>query len=437
MHMKHVTILTDNLYHLKSESDRLRKSNSHATTILSAVLCTTSFIRHLTAQHEIASRTQSLVDQLSQYRIDMMHLHPLPPRLRKNKGKARASTDHSMHMHKAAQISQIHELFPHLGSTYTLKVLDHFNNDTEASIAALLEPESLPENLKDQSMPDDAPYDLELLPDLGPRSTPDLVPQNLANIDGDDFDRLQISSQQIRRGKKALHEDINTTQGHARSKAAILSALASFDSDDDERDDTYDIADIGGAVDNTVDTDERRQTTIDVHEGTLFKAWKQNPEIFARDSRTRASNIRQQLKHETGLGDEQLEGWAIMLGKDKKMQDRLTTKYSSSTSFGGQQKILESTKWQASASTENSENESGPERSNDARRMGQAGIRGHRNFGRGRGRGGGSTAGPADDNATQQARKRKEQGRGRGGANQRRDARAKKIGRGMGPVNQG
>ena len=133
------------------------------------------------------------------------------------------------------------------------------------------------------------------------------------------------------------------------------------------------------------------------------------------------------------MSDEQIEGWAIMLNKDKKTQDKLQDKYGSARAFGGQQRLLQSTKWQASTSTENSENESGPERSNNTRRQGMAGIRGHRDFARGRGRGG-STSGPADDAATQAARRRKEQGRGRGGGNNRRDARAKKVGRGMGPL---
>lgn len=431
---KHISILTDNIYHLKSESDRLRKSKADVTTILSSLLCTTTFLKHFSGDSDIATRKQTLIDQLDQYRRDTLHLHPLPPRSKQTKGKSRATGEDAVHIHKTAQVSQIHELFPSLSTTYILKALDFYGDDAEASIAALLEPDTLPSHLQDQNIPDSEQYTGISAPDLEPRSTPNTVPERRGPI-GDEFDRLEISSKQIWRGKKAVTDEPVTLDGHAKSKAAILSALAAFDSDDDERDDTYDIADIGGAVDNTIDSDERRQAATDPHEGSLYASWKSNPEIFARDSKTRASNIRQQLKRETGLADEQLEGWAIMLTKDKKMQDRLADKYSSAASFLGQQRVIESTKWQTSTSTENSETESGPERSNDARRMGQAGIRGHRNFGRGRG--GGNTSGPSNDAATQQARKRKEQGRGRGGANSRRDARAKKIGRGMGPVNPG
>lgn len=432
---KHITILTDNIYHIKSESDRIRKSDPQATTILSSLLCTTSFLKHFVSNNEIATRKQSLVEQLSAYRRDMLHLHPLTPSQRRKRGKLRAKEADGMHVHKVSQVSQVHELFPNLGTAYILKALDLFADNVENVIAALLEPKSLPAELQDQDIADTREYFDTELTDLVPRSTPTLLPERRNVFDNDEFDRLQIKSGQLRRGKKDVKYDKSAIgDEHAKSKAAILSALASFDSDDDERDDTYDVADVGGAVDNTVDTDERPQSYNDANEAVLFKSWKENPELFARDSKTRSSNVRQQFKRETGMTDEQIEGWAIMLNRDKRTQERLQDKYSTVRAFSGQQRALDSTRWLASASTENSENESGPERSNDARRMGQAGIRGHRNFGGGRG---GSTTGPTDDASTQQARKRKEQGRGRGGASHRRDARAKKIGRGMGPLPQG
>lgn len=435
---KHIGILTDNIYHMKSESDRARKSDSNATTVLSSLVCTTSFLRHFASSAEIATRKHSLIDQLSAYRQDMLHLHPPLVKPRRKKGKEHAQHDDTMHMHKAAQVSQVHELFPDLSNAYIFNALDYYADNVESVIAALLEPESLPIELQDMTISDQGQEPVTHLRDLAPDSTPPLLPERKSVFDNDEFDRLQISSGQLRRGKQDLKYDQATTgDDHARSKAAIMSALAAFDSDDDERDDTYDVADVGGAVDNTVDTDERRPPETDVVEGALFKTWKESPELFARDSKTRASNIRQQLKRETGMSDEQIEGWAIMLAKDKKIQDRLQDKYSAVRAFAGQQKSLHATKWQANPSTDNSENESGPERSNDTRRMGQEGIRGHRDFGRGRGRGGESTAGATGDAATQQARKRKEQGRGRGGRGNLKDARARKVGRGMGPLPSG
>lgn len=430
---KHISILTDNLYHLKSEADQTRRSEPSQTTLLSSLLCTTSFLKHFSSNSEIATKKQSLAGQLLDYRQHMAHLHSVPSaskHRKKLKGKMRASADGDIQIHQAAQISQVHELFPHLSTTYIMKALDYFSGDAETVTAALLEPESLPPELSDQSIPDDQLQFDPGVPDLAPRGTPPLLPERKNIFDNDDFDRLQISAHQIRWGKKDLGDEAFSLDEHARSKAAILSALATFDSDDDERDDTYDVADVGGAVDNTVDTDERRERVSDTNEGALYKLWKENPSFFSRDSKTRASNLRQQVKKEVSMTDEQIEGWAIILNRDKKMQDRLQDKYSDARAFSGGQKVLRSTRWQANTSADNSEAESGPERSGDGRRMGQKSIHGHGQFHRGRG----NSSGPTNEASTQAARKRKEQGRGGGGASRRRDGRMKKMGRGMGAL---
>jgi activating signal cointegrator complex subunit 2 len=134
------------------------------------------------------------------------------------------------------------------------------------------------------------------------------------------------------------------------------------------------------------------------------------------------------------MTDEQIEGWAVMLGRDKASLSRLEKKYSSAFAFGGGQHKLAGTKWSASHSgtaTEGEESEDdGPgQGSGTSRGRGGPLGRGNRGFGRGRG---GSTSGPTHDPATQAARRRKEQGRGRGGASHnRREGRAKKMGRGM------
>jgi len=432
---RHGSMLLDHLYHLKSESERLAKSQPHARTLCSSLMCTTSLLRHLAADDAVNSgkRGQGLLDFFTTYREHKIQLHPpLAPRRRKpSKGKGKASATEEMHVHKASQVSQVHELFPDLSNQYIINLLDHFNDDTEAVIAALLEPASLPPNLRDSqaSQGPSEPYDGPAH-DLAPHATPPLLHQRKNVFDGDDFDNLRISASQLQKGRKEI--TVNQPQDadtHARSKAAIMAALAAFDSDDDERDDTYDVADVGGTVDSTLDTDNRARTgkapEQDPHEESLFKAWKANEEVFARDSKTRVSKVRQDLKRETGMSDEQIEGWAIMLKKDSRQQERLEKKFSASRTHGGNQTALASSRWQGETPEDSEEGES----ANAGRRMGQAHIRGNRGWGRGRG---GSTAGPAGDSSTQAARKRKEQGKGRGGASHnRREGRARKMGRGM------
>ena len=134
------------------------------------------------------------------------------------------------------------------------------------------------------------------------------------------------------------------------------------------------------------------------------------------------------------MTDEQIEGWAAMLGRDKATLSKLEKKYSLAFAPGGQQHKLAGTKWSASrsgAATEDDESEDDGAGQGSGAIRGRGGPlgRGARGFGRGRG---GSTSGPTHDPATQAARRRKEQGRGRGGASHnRREGRAKKMGKGM------
>ncbi|KAK5061172.1 hypothetical protein LTR84_007714 [Exophiala bonariae] len=438
---RHGSMLLDHLYHMKSESERRTKSKPAGRTLCSSLICTTSILRHLAADDAVngGKRGQGLLEFFMTYRQNNLHLHPpAAPRKRKiSKGKGKASATEEMHIHKASQISQVHELFPDLSNQYILGLLDHFNDDTEAVIAGLLEPGSLPPDLRNpeehqgQSTSYDGPAH-----DLAPHSTPPLLPQRKNVFDGDDFDKLRISSSRLHKGRKEMTIDQPQDAGtNARSKAAIMAALAAFDSDDDERDDTYDVADVGGTVDSTIDTDRRPRPETNAegepHEESLFKAWKANAELFSRDSKTRVSKPRQDLKRETGMSDEQIEGWAIMMNRDTRLLERLEKKYSASSTYAGNQPALAASRWHGGTPDDSEEGEA----SHDNRRMGQAQIRGNRSWGRGKG---GSTAGPSGDVSTQRARKRKEQGRGRGGANHnQREGRARKMGRGMaGPAAQ-
>jgi activating signal cointegrator complex subunit 2 len=440
-----MSTLLDHLYSLKATADASTKASPNQSTLLSSLVCLTTLLRHL----EISlgstpnARGQKMLASLQAYRQMTIHLHPQNsiPRNINRKGKGKSGHDTEMHMHKASQISQVHDLFPDLPTPYVLRLLDHYSEGVELVISALLEPESLPSNLKAPTKEDEMASEEKFsVVNLEPRSTPPLLPQKKGVFDNDDFDNLRISPAKLHRGRKDKLSQAPTQEEHSRSKAAIMAALAAFDSDDDERDDTYDVADVGGTVDDTLDTDERRRRPQrELHEEVLFSAWKDSKELFARDSKTRISQHRRELKANTGWTDEQIEGWGLMLSRDPARENKLWDKYLSLSSFGGNQKAIGRTKWTTSGSGTATEEEDsdidpnatgGPNRgTGDTQRIGIAGIRGARNFGTGRG---GSTAGPADAASTQAARRRKEQGRGRGGASHnRREGRAKKIGRGM------
>ena len=151
----------------------------------------------------------------------------------------------------------------------------------------------------------------------------------------------------------------------------------------------------------------------------------------------RISRARQDLKRQTGMSDEQIEGFAVMLERHKSLQNRFNKKYSDLGAISGTQRALQQTRWQQNSpkdtSADESEGQDG-EQAEDQKRMGAIPMRGARQGGRGRG---GNTAGSVNDLATQAARRRKEQGRGRGSGRSRREGRARKMDRGMaGPTGQ-
>ncbi|KAL9116514.1 MAG: hypothetical protein Q9187_006960 [Circinaria calcarea] len=330
----------------------------------------------------------------------------------------------NVHVHKLSLVTQIQDLFPDLGSGFIVKLLDEYNDDPEQMTAHLLE-DTLPAHLKQadrteniKSTPNYQANDI--VPNLAPRSTPPLLPSRRNIFDNDDFDNLAISPTKLHFVRRE-NPDPLTDRSNAPNSAAILSALALFDSDDDERDDTYDVGDVGGTVDSAIPgSDEVDADLGDKNEEALFSAYRMTPEVFERDSNTRRGKARLALKSETGMTDEALEGWAIMIGRDPRRLRRLEAKFST---FSGGQRELASTAYREGGV------ESGTEDSEGGARGGRGGFRSRgRSRGRGGGRGG-NVAGPSDDKGVQIARQRKDASKGSRANHNRRDQRAKKVAR--------
>jgi activating signal cointegrator complex subunit 2 len=289
--------------------------------------------------------------------------------------------------------------------------------------------------------------------DLAPRSTPPQLPTRRNVFDDDEFDRLAIDTSKLSFGKKnpdKTADDVLRDKSTAPNKAAILSALAALDPDDDERDDTYDAADVGGTVDaGSSGQDE----AADANEELLFRAFQGHGGVFGRDAETRRSGARAKLRDETGMADEAIEGWALMLQRNPAQMKRLEAKYA----WSGQQAQLERTSWRAAtaaaAAAAAAAAGSGAEESSDpdGGSAGRGGSRGGRargggggggggggrgrgggggGGGGGRGRGGGNVAGPTGEKETEAAKRNKEAHKGARANHNRRDARAKKMARG-------
>lgn len=437
----HLTALLDQLFEMKSSADRHAQKRAHQPTLLSDLVCSTNFMSHLQiamAESE-KKRGEQLFDSLIVYRAEMSSLHPLPKRKRKGKGKGAAAHDvGEMHIHKLSLVTQVQDLFPDLNEPYILKLLDAYSDSVETVTAHLLD-NSLPPHLSD-------PNDIST-----PMSTQhtSVVPERSNVFDHDEIiqNASKLSYGKSTNKSQTADKLLADKSNHNASKAAILAALAVFDSDDDERDDTYDVADVGGTVDtalpgtddaeaNPVRRDQNRIEDAQPNDAVLYGIWKSTPELFTRDQNTRRSQARVQLRKDTGLTDEAIEGWAVMSSRDKNKASRLEARMmteAGSRGAGGQREIERTSYRRPNLEGDDSEaGESGT--GSGAERGGRGGgrARGGRGRGRGgRGRGGGDVAGPTGDKGTENARHRKDVNKASRANHNRREGRAKKMGRGM------
>lgn len=425
----------DQLYGLKANAESQPKAASSAHALLSDLVTETNILARILqlTKSSDTSRARKIVSSLEPFKRQN---RSRPKRSRQEKGKEKAlSGDYQaangLQVHRASSISHIQDLFPDLGSAFVAKLLDEYNDDVEQVTAHLLD-DSLPPHLQEldrhQNLAQTPADELEDTQILEPGTTPpDSIPERRNVFDNDEFDRLAVDTSRLRMGKQPSHsaDNLLSDRSQAPNKAAILAALAAFDSDDDERDDTYDLEDVGGSVDATksgLDIDTDGEMGNDKNEEVLFNTFKSNPLAFQRDASTRHGKERKELKDATGMTDEAIEGWAIMLNRDRRKLRRLETKYSS---FSGQQRELAPTAWrqQKDSGAEDSESSAAENASRGSRARG----RGH--GGRGRGRGGNVSGNPSDHD-TQLARQRKDTNKATRANHSRRDQRARKMARG-------
>jgi len=447
------SVLSDHLYTLKANGEQQPKPGAAPQTLVADLVTNTPFLNHVRdkATTPEASRVKNFAASLSAFQQPSMVRPKRLIRRKIEKGKGKVVNDQSghgaygeIHVHRMSLISQVQDLFPDLGSGFVAKLLHKYNDNVEEVTAHLLE-DSLPLDFanadrSEQLYVQTFSQHLHLstnrhrpattappAPVPIPHSPPTTY-ERRNKFDNDEFDRLALDTSRLhigRRNQRLTADDVLSNRNNAPSKSAILSALAAFDSDDDERDDTYDVEDVGGTVDSAAPGLE--DANADKNEEALFKAYSSSRELFARDPETRRGKPRTALKSETGMTDEAIEGWGIMLGRDPRRLRRLEAKFST---FAGQQTELLSTSWKDSPA--GSEGEASGD--------GFRGGRGGRGRGRGRGGGGaggggggggggrgrGNVAGPSADKATQIARQRKEANKGQ----QHRNQRAKKMARG-------
>ena len=456
--------LLDQLFSMKAAAGVGTAKRKREPTLLSDVICSSDLLsrldRYLAAHPQ--KRGEDLVSGLRLYQTEskVFHHRYQKQKGKPEKGKGRApdvSGGEELHAHRMSLVTQVQDLFPDLGSGYVVRLLDFYGDNTETVVAHLLD-SSLPPELQNLDQSEDLSVPQSIIhPDpLAPRPTPLEIPDpepttyTRKNIFDNDIDIAELSRSDDTKARQQLHfgrADANLTADdiladrsqHATNKAAILSALATFDSDDDERDDTYDVADVGGTIDTvpaSTDADADRRaaaTSSEELDMSLFRAYKSNAALFGRDAATRRSQPRTALKGETGMTDEAIEGWAVMLNRDPKRISRLENKLTLSAGGSGEtitQPELPSTSYRRpDPDAEGSEEDEDAAGGFPSRGRGGPGRgRGHGGGrGRGRGRGGGASG-------DQVSRQRKEENKSSRANHNRRQQRAKKIARGGGMV---
>lgn len=424
------SLLSDHLYTLKSQGEGKPPTQALVADAVTNTPLLAKLRRNVTGK--TPERTVKLLDSLEVFRSPSI-ARPKKHSRRKpsSKGKGRQTErSHEFHIHRMSYVTQVLDLFPDLGAGFVMKLLDEYNDDVEQVTAHLLD-DSLPPYLQSLDRSEQAPiFDTSAqagIDHLAPRSTPPppepFIPERRNVYDDDELDKLSMDVSRLHFGKK---KDIAAPAGQS-NKSAILSALAAFDSDDDERDDTYDAQDVGGSIDNAHPDGEPGQTakvTQEENDMALFTSYKSSPELFGRTFDVRRGQARAALKAETGMTDEAIEGWAIMLQRDPKRLARLESKIGA---FDGRQAALARSSYRESPGGTETEDSDAP--------GGRGGFGGR---GRGRGRGGrggrgggrgGNVSGPSGEASTVAAQRRKEANKSSQANHNRKAQRGKKMAR--------
>ncbi|KAJ2778517.1 hypothetical protein GGI15_004157 [Coemansia interrupta] len=261
---------------------------------------------------------------------------------------ARSATDDDLNTAGGvdpAAVAQVKELIPGLGSGFIHACLDYYSHNPEAVIVAILE-ENLPPTLAEMDRTSEQWIQLaEPIDDVDDDNVAEGVLANRRNIfDNDEFDifnRDTLDWSRVNLGKAKLPTAEEAPSSELKSRVI---QIAQRIEDDDEYDDTYDDTAQDGVLDMP-DADER-QAVQDEHdhqgsqkakakmavdtsdptrqwEDVLIRQVISDPTALERKKGSRKLPARQALREQTGLSDEQLEGWFIMFQRNPRKQQQL------------------------------------------------------------------------------------------------------------------
>ncbi|OAJ41271.1 hypothetical protein BDEG_24902 [Batrachochytrium dendrobatidis JEL423] len=260
-------------------------------------------------------------------------------------------------MNRTISISLVHDLFPELGDGFIEACLVAMNDDHELVTMKILE-NDLPEYVKhlDRNLPRSLPNNQEmafktsdisaplqssnlvpvsetpnnLIPSHAPIDT--ILSQRRNIFDGDQFDIFNagtvVDTAKVSLGKTNRLANVESERPGFIQKTKALILETQYEDYDDEYDDTYDSSDIklAGTIElhmidedeNIVDGKSQKKIQVDqlVHaqDAFLIGLYSVEPKVFDRSQRKTAR--RAQIRSQTGMSDEQLEGWFKMLERN-------------------------------------------------------------------------------------------------------------------------
>ncbi|QLL34960.1 hypothetical protein HG536_0H03350 [Torulaspora globosa] len=212
-------------------------------------------------------------------------------------------------------LAAIAELFPHLTKHQLSYLLRQFEGSVEMATNAIFEDPSI----------------IDAIPKQAPSET-------------DHADENQTSEELAIHSSKKSYSSENASYGtvnqevpdELRNRTLTRAMRLIYQADEDERDDTYDEAEVSRSVGKISIDDENEndsasnssKTTVseaDRIEGFLWELLKEERSLFDRS--TRGSKVRKWMKKETNWSDEQIEGWARMLEKSPQRARILEEKF--------------------------------------------------------------------------------------------------------------
>ncbi|KAJ2774456.1 hypothetical protein IWQ56_000568 [Coemansia nantahalensis] len=217
----------------------------------------------------------------------------------------------------AAAVAQVQEMIPGLGEGFVRACLAHYNNSTEAAVNALLE-DSLPQPLAEMDRAAES-WEPPAASD-GDAAQPDVLSTRRNVFDGDEFDiftRNTLDWLRVRQGKAQPAADAGQPDDDMLRRVIDLARRIA---EEDEYDDTYDGTAQDGVADAPNTEDDAAADPTRPWEELLVRLSESDPNALVRTKEARSSATRRDLREKTGLSDEQLEGWYIMLQRNPNRQ---------------------------------------------------------------------------------------------------------------------